>query len=543
MWTQVYSPVAGSLAASAFVAALPIFVLGVMLGVMRQPAWRASLAALATALVVGVGAYGMPVDLALRSAAYGAAFGWFPIGWIVFAAIILFDVTVESKCLVAIEQSLRRLSGDDRLQILLVAFAFGAFIEGTSGFGTPVAISASLLAALGIPAATAAGLCLVANTAPVAFGALATPIVTLAGVTGLPLGALSSAVGRLCPPIAMVIPMYLLVLAAGWRKALEAWPAAVVCGLAFGVAQFGVSNYIGPYLTDIVSAIASGGALVLLMKVWQPPTLFRMQPTGSSSSAARGDVPEFSLVRAWAPYLLLVGLVLVWGSGWATTFLGSFTVAFQVPGLHNAIQRMPPVVAEAAPYGAVYTFNWLASAGTACFVAALLAALVTGIKPGRLVGMTVGTAKRLAVPELTIGAVLSLAYVMNYSGATATLGLALARTGWMFPFFGTFLGWLGVFLTGSDTSANALFGNLQMISARTLGLSPVLMAAVNSTGGVLGKMISIQSIAVAAAATGMAQGSEGRLFMFTLRHSIALTVAMGVLALLFAYAFPGAIPR
>lgn len=557
-WPQVYAPIAGSLVGSAAVAALPIVVLGLLLGVWRTPAWRASIAALAVAVLVALFAYGMPARLALGAAAYGAAFGLFPIGWIVFAAILLFDVTVDAGCLGAIERSLRLVSSDHRIQILLVAFAFGAFVEGTSGFGTPVAVSAALLAALGVPPFTAAGLCLVANTAPVAFGALATPVVTLAGVTGLPLQSLSSAIGRLCPLIAVAIPMYLLVLAAGWRRAIGAWPAALTTGLTFAVTQFLVSNYIGPYLTDIISALVSAVALVLLVRVWHPRDTFRLQDDRMTSPrAAMPAAPEMSIARAWAPYLLLVVLVLVWGSPVAVRLLDAPTLRVAVPALHNVVLRVPPVTSHASPYAAVYAFNWLASAGTACFVAAVLAAWVTaprksaphsedlrrnGGAPSLFVHLMLRTGQRLALAEVTIAAVLALAYVMNYSGATATLGLTLARTGVAFPFFSACLGWLGVFLTGSDTSANALFGNLQIISAQALSLNPVLMAAVNSTGGVLGKMISIQSIAVAAAATRMPVEDEGRLFLFTLRHSVALTAAMGVIALLFAYVFPYAVP-
>jgi lactate permease len=556
-WLQDYAPLAGSLGLSAIGAAVPIVLLGLLLAVWRMPAWRASLLALTSALVVALAMYGMPFRLAVAAAVFGAGFGLFPIGWIVFAAILLFDVSAEAGCLGAIERSLRALSGDDRMQVLLVAFAFGAFIEGTSGFGTPVAVSAALLAALGIPPFEAAALCLVANTAPVAFGALATPVVTLAGVTGLPLASLSATIGRLCPLIAIIIPMYLLVLLAGWRRAIEAWPAAAVAAVAFAVSQFLVSNYIGPYLTDIISALVAAGALVALLRVWQPAQLFRLARASSSderlrAAASRGayasavDPPApkatLSTARAWAPYAILVLLVLAWGSPWAVPYLDSASARFAVPVLDGAVERMPPVVGHRGPYPAVYTFNWLASAGTACFIAAMLAAAVTGIGLGGFAAVAKRTAHRLLLPELTIAAVLALAYVMNYSGATATLGLTAARTGMLFPFFSAFLGWMGVFLTGSDTSANALFGNLQMISARALSLNPVLMASVNSTGGVLGKMISIQSIAVAAAATRMPAGTEGRLFLFTLRHSLLLTAAMGIIAMLFAYVFPQAVP-
>jgi lactate permease len=557
MWQQSYTPVADSLLASLLLAAMPMFVLGYLLGVRRSAAWIAACSALVTAMLVAVIVYQMPVGLMLTSTLYGAAFGLFPIGWIVFSAILLFDVTVEAGCLGAIERSLRKFSDDERMQVLLVAFAFGAFIEGTSGFGTPVAISAALLTALGVPAFRAAGLCLVANTAPVAFGALGTPVVTLAGVTGLPLSAVSAAVGRICPFIAATIPFYLLVLLGGWGSAIAMWPAAVACGLSFALTQFFVSNYIGPYLTDILSALASVVALFVVSRVWKPAprpantaSSWADEPETAGSAAAAATAARaltkpasnLSTARAWAPYILLVVVVLLWGTSWLTTRLDLLTVRFPVAGLHNVVQRMPPVTTAVTPYPAIYTFNWLSSAGTACFVGAILAALVTGLGPGAFVRMAGKTGRRLLIPEITIASVLALAYVMNYSGATATLGLAFAHTGVFFPFFGTFLGWLGVFLTGSDTSANALFGNLQMISAQALGLNPVLMAAMNSSGGVLGKMISLQSIAVAAAATGMPREYEGRLFLFTLKHSIGLTIVLGLMAMLLAYVFPGLIP-
>jgi lactate permease len=538
-FTQVYTPVGGSLALSVAVAGFPLLVVALLLGVWRAPAWRAALFSLVAAFGVAVFAYGMPVRLAVASTLYGGAFGLFPIGWLVYSAILLFDVTVEAGCFDAIKASLGRVSGDQRLLVLLIAFCFGAFIEGTSGFGTPVAISASLLAGLGLPALTAASLCLVANTAPVAFGALATPIVTLAGVTALPISSLSSAVGRLSPLVAAVIPMYLMVLMSGWSGAIAVWPAALACGLSFAVAQFFVSNFVGPYLTDIISALVSATVLMAVIRLWKTA---RSVDAGEHADAPASRGTWTAILQAWTPYILLVILVVVWGTAWGTRVLNGPTLRLNVPYLHNVVIRTPPVTPTNSPYAAVFVFNWLASAGTATFLAAFLAALITGVSVGRFVELMFGTLRRLIIPELTFAAVLALAYVMNYSGATATLGLSLARTGVLFPFFSAFLGWLGVFLTGSDTSANALFGNLQVISARALALNPVLMAAVNSTAGVLGKMVSLQSIAVATAATGMSRDNEAKLFLFTLRHSIGLTIVMGIIAMLFAYVFAGAIP-
>ena len=333
--------------------------------------------------------------------------------------------------------------------------------------------------------------------------------------------------------------MYLMVLMAGWSGAAAVWPAAVACGISFAITQFLVSNFLGPYLTDIIAALVSAVALLSVIHLRKPAAAAGPH-TLSSDATSRADWP--SILRAWTPYILLVVLVIVWGTAWGTRVLNGPTLRLNVPFLHNTITRTPPVTSTNSPYAAVFVFNWLASAGTATFVAAFLAALITGVSVTRFVGLMAGTLRRLLVPEYTFAAVLALAYVMNYSGATATLGLSLARTGVLFPFFSAFLGWLGVFLTGSDTSANALFGNLQVISARTLSLNPVLMAAVNSTAGVLGKMVSLQSIAVATAATGMSRDNEAKLFLFTLRHSLALTIVMGLIAMLFAYVFVSGIP-
>jgi lactate permease len=332
--------------------------------------------------------------------------------------------------------------------------------------------------------------------------------------------------------------MYLVVLMAGWRRAMGVWPAAMACGVAFAIAQFLVSNYIGPYLTDILSALAAAVALLIAIRFIKPSKEFEIRGAAASEAPA----PTMSLGRAWLPYILLSILVIVWGSAWALPYLNTVSIPIQVPMLHNAIERVPPVTATVSPYPAVFNFNWLSTAGTATFLAAVLSALLSGIGIGRFVELMGSVLKRLFVPLMTIAAVLALAYVMNYSGATATLGLTLAGTGVVFPVFSAFLGWLGVFLTGSDTSANALFGNLQMISARALDLNPVLTTSVNSTAGVLGKMVSLQSIAVATAATGMPRQQEPKLFLFTLKHSIGLTIVMGIIAMLCAYVFTGFIP-
>jgi lactate permease len=541
MWEQDYYPVAGRLAYSALIAAIPLLILFYMLGVKRKPSWMAGLSALGVAIVLALAVVGMPAPQAFASVIYGAAFGLFPIAWIVFASILLYRVTVETGKFEVIKDSIGALSDDRRLQALLIAFAFGAFIEGAAGFGTPVAVAAAMLTGLGFSPFYAAFICLLANTAPVAFGSIGIPVVTLAGITGLPMAPLSAMTGRLCALLAVLIPAYLVVVMAGYRKALDVLPAIVACGVTFGVVQFSVSNFIGPELTDILSSLASIGVMIVVMKLWRPAEIFRLE----------GDAPpaEFphkhsagEILHAWSPYILLVMLVLLWGFGPVKAVLNSVTFPIAVPGLHQLITRVPPVTAAPEPYAAVFNMNWLAAAGTSCFLSAALAALVLGMAPKKFGSLFLTTQRQLALPMLTIASVLALAFLMNYSGMTSTLGLAFAATGAAFPFFSALLGWMGVFLTGSDTSSNALFGNLQVVTATTLGLNPILTASTNAAGGVLGKMISLQSIAVAVAATGMAAADEGKLFRATLRHSIILAVFMGLAALAFAYVFPHWVP-
>lgn len=541
MWEQNYHPIAGSLAYSALVAAIPLLILFYMLGVKRKPSWMAGLSALGVAFVLAVALVGMPAAQAFASVIYGAAFGLFPIAWIVFASIMLYRITVETGKFEVIKDSIGTLSDDRRLQALLIAFSFGAFIEGAAGFGTPVAVAAAMLTGLGFSPFYAAYICLLANTAPVAFGSIGIPVVTLAGITGLPMAPLSAMTGRLCALLAILMPAYMIVAMAGYRKALEVLPAIVACGVTFGVVQFAVSNFLGPELTDILSSLASVGAMILVMKLWRPASVFRLEGDAPPAKLPRKhSVGE--IVHAWSPYILLVVLVLLWGYVPVKAVLNKVTVPIPVPGLHQMITRVPPVTAAAEPYAAVFSLNWLAAAGTSCFLAAALAALVLGMSPKKFGSLFLATHRQLALPMLTIASVLALAFLMNYSGMTSTLGLAFAATGAAFPFFSALLGWMGVFLTGSDTSSNALFGNLQVVTANAVGLNPVLTASTNAAGGVLGKMISLQSIAVAVAATGMATSDEGKLFRATLRHSIILAAFMGLVALAFAYVFPQWVP-
>jgi lactate permease len=556
MWQHNYEPIGGSLALSATVAAVPILVLILMLGVWRSPTWKAALGGLAAAFVIAIAAYGMPADLAIISALYGAAYGIFPIAWIVFSSIMLYRLAVDTGKFEIIKDSVGSLTDDRRLQAMFIAFSFGAFIEGAAGFGAPVAVSGAMLAGLGFNPFYAAGICLLANTAPVAFGSIGIPVTTLAAVTGLPVMPLSAMVGRLCAMISIVIPAYLIVVMSGWARALEVLPAILACGVSFAAMQLYVSNYMGPELTDILSSLTCIVVMVAVLKLWRPKSIMRLDGDKPVTAAAKRHSGG-EIIMAWMPYLLLVVFVLIWGEAstkaaidtWTHGVMPSFLPqaptglnGVVVSGLHNAITRVPPVTAAPAPYAAVYTVNWLSASGTACFLATVAAASILRVSPRRFVGLYRATFGQLKFAMLTIASMLALAYLMNYSGMTSTLGLALATTGVAFPFFSAVVGWLGVFLTGSDTSANALFGNLQVVTANALGLNPVLTASVNSAAGVMGKMISVHSIAVAVAATGMTAADESRLFRFTIKHSILLMMAMGVVAMLYAYVYPNLVP-
>ena len=550
MWQQNYTPVANSLPLSALVAAIPIFALLILLGVMRKPAWMASLVGLGAAAVVAAGVYGMPLGRLFAAATCGAAFGLLPIGYVVFAALLLYRVTLESGKFDLLKDSIGHITEDARLQALLIAFAFGAFIEGATGFGTPVAVAAAMLVGLGFVPFYAAAICLLANTAGVAFGAIGIPVATLAVTTGLPLERLSAAVARICTPASLFVPAYLILVMYGRKGLRGVLPAVAVCGIAYTAAQLVVSNSVLAPLTGVLAGIAALIALVILLRVWKPrdsgsswgslKVADAGQAGGASAPRARHTAGE--IAHAWAPYALLVVCVLLWGYKPFQAQLNRVSIAINWPGLNDTIERMPPVVAKPSPYAATYNFNWLATSGTGCLVAAFLGAIAAGLKPRQFARAVGHTAKQLALAELTLAVVLGLAFVMNYSGATATLGLAFAATGVLFPFFSALLGWVGVFLTGSDTSANALFGTLQVVTAGKLGMSPVLMAAANSAGGVMGKMISLTSIAVAAAATSMKREEEYRLFRFTLKHSVLLAFIIGLTVMFIAYVAPGWVP-
>jgi L-lactate transport len=543
MWQHNYTPLAESLPLSTVVAAIPIFVLLLMLGVLRKPAWISALCGLLAAAVVAVVEYGMPIRNVAGAVTYGAAYGLFPIGWIVFGAILLYRVTVETGKFEIIKNSVGHLTGDRRMQALLIAFAFGAFIEGAQGFGTPIAIAAAMLTGLGFSPFYAAGICLLANTAPVAFGSIGIPVVTLAGITGLPLDRLSAGVGRICAPISLFVPAYLVAVMGGWKALKGVLPGAAVCGIAFAATQFVVSNFIGVSLTDILASIVAMGALVILLKVWKPSDSFSLGD--EHAGEAQATVPRYhapDLLLAWSPYVVLVVVVLLWGVKPVQARLNSVNILFNWPWLHNETQRMPPAVLEPTRYAAVFNLNWLSAAGSSCLLATICTAILLRVSFGKFARLFAQTLRQLWLAEVTMATVLAIAFLMNYSGATGTLGLAFAATGASFPFFSALLGWLGVFLTGSDTSANALFGNLQVVTANRLGMNPVLMASANSAGGVMGKMISLASIAVGSAATNMKREDEAKLFRFTFRHSVFLASAIGVVVLFYAYVAPGLAP-
>ncbi|GAB4515747.1 MAG: L-lactate permease [Anaerolineae bacterium] len=535
-WTQTYVPL-GSFVLSAFVAGLPALVLLGLLGSRRAPAHVAALCGWATAFALAAALYGMPVPLAAMASIYGAAYGLFPIGWIVIGAIFLYDIAVESGTFDQVKEAIASISPDRRIQTLLIAFSFGAFIEGAAGFGTPVAISAAMLMGLGFPALPAAGLALIGNTAPVPFAALGTPIIALASVTGLPVDALGAMVGRQLALFPLLIPFWLVWVLAGRRATLEVWPACLVCGATYTAVQVAVSAWHGPYLVALAASVASILALTLLMRFWQPASLWHFpheRGTASAVDTASSGAGHTSL-RAWTPWALLLTLVFVWSLAPVQATLDRIgTIRFAVPFLHQAVRRMPPVVPQPTLESAVFTLNALSATGTSLVVTAIASGLLLGFSGADLARLFVRTLRKLRFSLLTIAATMALGFVSRYGGLDATMGLAFAATGTLFPFFSPLLGWFGVTVTGSDTSSNVLFGNLQRVTAEQLGISPVLAAAANSSGGVMGKMLNAQSIVVASAATGQ-HGIEGDILRYVFIHSLTLALMVGGVVLLMAY--------
>lgn len=536
-WLQNYNPF-GNAVISTLVAALPVVVLLGAIAIFEIRIHLAALLGLAVALAVALFGYGMPWDAATATAIYGGAYGLFPIGWIIINLIFLYQLTVEKGLFAILRTSLATLAPDPRVQVILIAFSFGAFFEGAAGFGTPVAVTAAILIQLGFTPLMASGLSLIANTAPVAFGALGTPIIALAGVTGFSEHALGAMAGRQLPFFSIIIPFWVVWAFAGRKGMMGIWPAALVAGVAFAIPQFLVSNFHGPWLVDIVASIASILALVWLLKHWQPKDRWTMPRTEPAEKAEIKKYTRQEITRSWVPWILLSTLVFIWGLPQVKAFFNSISApAFQIPHLHEVVMRMPPVAEQNTPEKAVFTLNWLSATGTGILVSAIIAGFFMRFSFGEMVRVYLQTLHRVRFSLVTIAAMLSLGYVTKYSGTDATLGLALAKTGWLYPFFGTLLGWLGVALTGSDTASNVLFGSLQKITAGQTGVNPILMCAANSSGGVMGKMIDAQSIVVASTATNY-YGKEGQILRFVFFHSIALAILVGILVYLQAYVYP-----
>ena len=557
LWQQNYDP-AGNIWLSALVALIPIVFFFLALTKLRLKGYQAGTVTVLLALGVALLFYKMPVSAALASAVYGFFYGLWPIAWIIVAAVFLYKLSVKTGQFDVIRSSILSVTHDQRLQLILVGFCFGAFLEGAAGFGAPVAITAALLVGLGFKPLYAAGLCLIANTAPVAFGAMGIPVIVAGQVSGIDPFLIGQMAGRQLPFMTILVLFWIMAIMDGWRGVKETWPAVLVGGGSFAVVQFLTANYIGPELPDITSAIVSLIALTAFLKVWQPKRIFRFDTSDSTASpasttaakpVAAGAAPltAGAILKAWSPFIILTAMVTLWSlKPFKALFaaggpLASTIINIPVPMLDKLVAKMPPVVAQATPYGAVYTFNWLAATGTAILIAAILTIAFARFSPAKAVATLGETVRELVIPIYSIGMVLAFAFVANYSGLSATLALALAHTGQAFVFFSPFLGWIGVFLTGSDTSANALFGALQATTANQLGLSPVLTVAANTTGGVTGKMISPQSIAIACAAVGLA-GKESDLFRFTVKHSLVFAAIIGIICTLQAYVFPWMIP-
>lgn len=544
MWSQVYDPF-GDMALSTIVAAIPVVVLLGAIGILELRAHAAAILGLIAALLVAIFAYGMPPHMAGLAAAYGAAFGLLPIGWIILNVIFLYQLTSEKGEFAILQRSISAISDDRRLQLLFIAFCLGAFFEGAAGFGTPVAVTAAMLIGLGFSPLAASGLSLIANTAPVAFGALGTPVIALAAVTGLDLHELSGMVGRQLPFFSVIVPFWLVWAFVGFRRMIEVWPPVLVAGVAFAVPQYLVSNFHGPWLVDIVAAIVSMASLAAFLRVWRPANTMTAMPRAPSAEDAEAEMlaPELApaaaaVRRAWTPWVVLSVFVFLWGTPQVRAGLdGVWTAKVPVTGLNEMVQKVPPVVAEPHLEAAVYNFNALSATGTGILLAAIVSGLFLGYGPSGLLRMYVRTIWLVRYSLLTIACMLAIGFVTRYAGTDATLGLALANTGWLYPLFGTLIGWLGVALTGSDTASNVLFGGLQRVTAEQLGINPVLMASANSSGGVMGKMIDAQSIVVASTATRW-YGHEGSILRFVFFHSVALAVLVGVLVMGQAYVWP-----
>jgi lactate permease len=550
MWNQVYNPF-GNAALSTVAAALPVVTLLVLIATNKVKAHIAAVIALIVANLVAIAIFTMPVDMSLRATVLGAVTGFFPIGWIVLNVIFLYRLTVEKGAFKILQTTIGGVTADRRLQLLLIAFSFGAFFEGASGFGTPVAVTGAILIGLGFSPLAASGLSLIANTAPVAYGALGTPIAGLASVTGLDPFLLGAMVGRQLPFFSLIVPFWVIWAFAGWRGMMEIWPAILVTGVSFAVPQFLISNFINPWIVDIGASLISMACLIGFLQVWKPERLWlspALRTRDDSAATMPKPEPESTIKptnpQVWAaltPWIIVCIVLLIWGTGWFKGMVNPWaTWNFPVPELHNMINKVPPVVTAPVKEGAVFSFTWLTYTGSGMLIAAIISGFLMGFSPVQLVASYGRTIKLCAYSLITISAMLAIGTLTRLSGIDATLGLAFAGAGVLYPFFGTLLGWLGVALTGSDTASNILFGNLQKITSEQLGLPPILMAAANSSGGVMGKMIDAQSIVVASTATNW-YGHEGTILRFVFWHSIVLACLVGVLVMLQAYVFTGMI--
>jgi lactate permease len=544
-WLQNYDPLNNAFLSTAL-AAFPVIILLGSIALFKIRIHFAALFGLLIAILVAVFVYRMPVSAAAATTIYGGAYGLFPIGWIILNLIFLYQLTVNKGLFTIIRRHLGTIAPDPRIQVILIAFSFGAFFEGAAGFGTPVAITAAILIQLGFKPLAASGLSLIANTAPVAFGALGTPIIALSGVTGIDVQQLSAMVGRQLPFFSLLIPFWVVWAMAGFRGMLGVWPAALVAGVFFAIPQFLISNFHGPWLVDIGASMSSLIAIIVLLRFWKPKTIWKINSTHEIFPVAEehGKVKKKQLALAWLPWMLLTFFILIWGLPAVKKTLNTISAPeYKIAYLHNEISRTPPIVPEPTsekptkPEEAIFKLNWLSATGSGIFIAAVIAGFAIGFSLRQMLRIYAQTLWRVRFSLITIAAMLGLGYVTRYSGSDATLGLALAKTGVFYPFFGTMLGWLGVALTGSDTASNVLFGSLQTITARQTHVDPVLMAAANSSGGVMGKMVDAQSIVVASTATNW-YGHEGTILRFVFFHSIVLAMLVGILVFLQAHVFP-----
>ncbi len=547
MWNQVYNPF-GNTVLSTIAAAIPVVTLLVLIASGKVKAHVAAIIARILTNIIAIFVFTMPANMSIRASLLGVVAGFFPIGWIVLNVIYLYRITVATGRFGLLQRAIGGVTEDRRLQLLLIAFSFGAFFEGASGFGTPVAVTGAVLIGLGFSPLAASGLSLIANTAPVAYGALGTPIQGLASVTGLDPYILGAMVGRQLPVFSLIVPFWVVWAFAGWKGMKDVWPAILVTGVTFAVPQFVISNFINPWIVDIGASLISMGCLILFLKIWQPKQLWLSpalrgndESMATMTPAKAMDKTPLTQAQVWSsllPWIIVCIVMLIWGNGsfksWANSI---FTWNYPVPELHQMINKMPPVAAKPTPEGAVFGFTYLSFTGTGMLIAAIISGLLMGFSPANMIAEYGRTIRLCAVSLITISAMLAIGTLTRLSGVDATLGLAFAATGILYPFFGTLLGWLGVALTGSDTASNILFGNLQRITSEQLGLSPVLMAAANSSGGVMGKMIDAQSIVVASTATNW-YGHEGSILRFVFKHSIALACLVGLFVMLQAYVYP-----